>query len=154
MPSYLASEPACKRKAADDRRLKLAVRDDQMFNDWTSDDGISNFDGFCCNASDFVTDSADVRHGTLSNETVFALKHTVATFIELLHFYLVHDIGVSYVLTGKFQTVARNSDSVNIVNCRVLTITYSVQELKESEKQLKIVMGCCIKRQRPTHRYP
>jgi hypothetical protein len=47
MPSYLTSEPACKQKAPDDdRQLKLAVRDDQMFNDWMSDDGISDFDVF------------------------------------------------------------------------------------------------------------
>jgi hypothetical protein len=36
-----------------------------------------------------------VRHGRLSNETMFALKHTVATFIELIAF-LFTDIGVSY----------------------------------------------------------
>jgi hypothetical protein len=44
----------------------------------------------------------EVRQGRLSNETMFSLKHTVATFIGLIAF-LFNDIGVSYVLTGKFQ---------------------------------------------------
>ena len=44
-----------------------------------------------------------VRQGRLSNETLFALKHTVFTFIQLIT-YLFEKLNVKYVLTGKFQT--------------------------------------------------
>jgi hypothetical protein len=61
--------------------------ENRVFNDWMFDDGIYNFAHFCCEANDFVRDSADVRQGALSNETMFAIKHTVATSIELISFY-------------------------------------------------------------------
>jgi len=44
-----------------------------------------------------------LRQGRLSSETLFALKHTVATFVELVKL-LFDDLRVSFVLTGKFQT--------------------------------------------------
>jgi len=44
-----------------------------------------------------------VRQGRLSNETMFALKHTVFTLVQLIN-YLFEELHVSYVLTGKFQT--------------------------------------------------
>ena len=46
-----------------------------------------------------------VRHGRLSSETMFALKHTVATFTELIKFLFKSMRFVfSYVLIGNFQT--------------------------------------------------
>jgi hypothetical protein len=60
-PSYLTSEPGRKRKAPEDRRLELTVRDDQMFSDWMSDDRIASFDDLCFKAHDFVKSSADVE---------------------------------------------------------------------------------------------
>jgi hypothetical protein len=79
-----------------------------------------------------------VRHGRLSNETMFALKHTVATFIELIAF-LFTDIGVSYVLTGKFQTDCLEFRFSQYRQSSGANYNVSVQELKESEKKLKIV---------------
>jgi hypothetical protein len=73
------------------------------------------------------------RQGRLSDETMFALKHTVATHVELV-VYLFNDLNLSFILLGKFQT-----DSLEYRFClyrRLSGTNYhvSVQELKESEK--------------------
>jgi hypothetical protein len=78
------------------------------------------------------------RQGRLSDETMFALKHTVVTLVELI-VYLFNDLHLSFILLGKFQT-----DSLEYRFClyrRLSGTNYhvSVQELKESEKKLKIV---------------
>jgi hypothetical protein len=59
--SSLTSEPKRKRKAPEDRRLELAVRDDKVLTDWLSDDKISTFDDLCSKAGDFVKGSTDVE---------------------------------------------------------------------------------------------
>ena len=79
-----------------------------------------------------------VRHGRLSSETMFALKHTVATFTELIKF-LFNEIRVSYVLTGKFQTDCLEFRFSQYRQLSGANYNVSVQELKESEKKLKIV---------------
>ena len=43
------------------------------------------------------------RAGQLTKETMFALKHTVNTYTELVP-YLLTELNLTYVLTGKFQT--------------------------------------------------
>ena len=60
-PRYLTSEPARKRKAPDDRRLELNVREEQMFSDWMSGDKIVSFDDLCIKANDYVKSSEDIE---------------------------------------------------------------------------------------------
>jgi hypothetical protein len=43
------------------------------------------------------------QQGRLSNETMFALKHTVATHGELV-VYLFNDFNLSFISLGNFQT--------------------------------------------------
>jgi hypothetical protein len=77
------------------------------------------------------------REGCLTSETLFALKHTVQTFLVLVP-YLLHDMKLTYVLTGTFQTdplegrfgVYRRMSGTNY--------HISVAEIMESEKKLKI----------------
>lgn len=78
------------------------------------------------------------RHGRFSNETLFALKHTVGTFVELIN-YLFLDMKVHYVLTGKFQTDCLEFRFSQYRQLSGANFHVSVQELKESEKKLKIV---------------
>jgi hypothetical protein len=78
------------------------------------------------------------RHGHLYDETMFTLKHSVVTLVELI-VYLFNDLHLSFILLGKFQT-----DFLEYRFClyrRPSGTNYhvSVQELKESEKKLKIV---------------
>ena len=75
-----------------------------------------------------------IRHGRLSNETIFALKHTVATFTELIKFLFVE----IRVLTGEFQTDSYMQLQYRQLSDANLTLM-CVQELKESEQKLEIV---------------
>jgi len=79
-----------------------------------------------------------VRQGRLSNETLFALKHTVATFVELIK-YLFDELHVSYVLTGKFQTDCLEFRFSQYRQLSGANYHVSVQEIKESEKKLKVI---------------
>jgi len=79
-----------------------------------------------------------VRHGRLSNETLFALKHTVSTFTELIK-YLFEELNVKYVLTGKFQTDCLEFRFSQYRQLSGANYHVSVQEIKESEKKLKII---------------
>jgi len=79
-----------------------------------------------------------LRQGRLSNETLFALKHTVATFVELIN-YLFADLRVSYVLTGKFQTDCLEFRFSQYRQLSGANYHVSVQQLKESEKKLKVI---------------
>jgi len=79
-----------------------------------------------------------VLHGRLSNETLVALKHTVATFVELIK-YLFGELHVSYVLTGKFQTDCLECRFSQYRQLSGANYHVSVQEIKESEKKLKVI---------------
>ena len=75
-----------------------------------------------------------VRHGTLSAETMFALRHTVSTLLDIIT-HLLNDMKLCYVLTGKFQT--DNLEFRFGQYCQLSGSTYrvSVQQVKESEKK-------------------
>jgi hypothetical protein len=78
------------------------------------------------------------RQGRLSDETMFALKHTAVTLVELV-VYLFNDLHLSSILFGKFET-----ESLEYRFClyrRLSGTNYhvSVRELRESEKKLNIV---------------
>jgi len=79
-----------------------------------------------------------VRQGRLSNETLFALKHTVSTFTELIK-YLFEELNVKYVLTDKFQTDILEFRFSQYRQLSGANYHISVQEIKESEKKLKII---------------
>jgi len=79
-----------------------------------------------------------VRQGRLSNETLFALKHTVSTFTELIK-YLFEELNVKYVLTGKFQTDCLEFRFSQYRQLSGANYHVSVQEIKESVKKLKII---------------
>jgi len=79
-----------------------------------------------------------VRQGRLSNETLFALKHTIFTFIELIK-HLFEELNVHYVLTGKFQTDYLEFRFSQYRQLSGANYHVSVQEIKESEKKLKII---------------
>jgi hypothetical protein len=78
------------------------------------------------------------REGRLTNETMFALKHTVGAFVELVT-YLFVERNVFYVLIGKFQTDCLEFRFSQYRRLSGTNYNVSVQELKESEKKLKIV---------------
>lgn len=78
------------------------------------------------------------REGTLSNETMTALKHTLSTFTELTA-YLLQEKQFHYVLLGKFQTdnlEFRFSQYRQMSGCN---FHVSVQQLLEGEKKLKLL---------------
>jgi len=79
-----------------------------------------------------------LRQCRLSNEMLFALKHTVATFVELIN-YLFADLRISYMLTGKFQTDCLEFRFSQYRQLSVANYHVSVQQLKESEKKLKVI---------------
>ena len=79
-----------------------------------------------------------VRQGRLSNETLFALKHTVSIFIQIIN-YLFDELHVSYVLTGKFQTDCLELRFSQYRQLSGANYHVSVQEIKESEKKLKLI---------------
>src|SRR5664279_3728352 len=78
------------------------------------------------------------RHGRLSNETLFALKHTVITFVDLIE-HLLNSLSFVYVLTGKFQTDCLEARFGKYRQLSGTNYHISVQEIKESEKKLKII---------------
>ena len=78
------------------------------------------------------------RQGRLSDETFFALKHTVNTFLCLFE-YLFNELKLTYVLTGKFQTDCLEFRFSQYRQLSGANFHVSVQEIKESEKKLKIV---------------
>ena len=55
-PSYLSSERSRKRKAPEERRLEMSVRDEQQFEQWMSEDQISSFVDFRDKLDSFVAD--------------------------------------------------------------------------------------------------
>ena len=69
---------------------------------------------------------------------MFAFKHTVGTFVELISYLLV-DMKVHYVLTGKFQTDCLEFRFSQYRQLSGANFHVSVQKIKESEKKLKIV---------------
>jgi len=78
------------------------------------------------------------RQGRLTDETLFALKHTVATFVELVD-YLLKTLKLSYVLSGKFQTDCLESRFGKYRQLSGAHYNVSVQEIRESEKKLRIL---------------
>jgi len=56
-PSYLSLEPSRKRKAPEERRLEMSVRDERQFEQWMSDDQISSFVDFCDKLESFVSNA-------------------------------------------------------------------------------------------------
>jgi hypothetical protein len=79
------------------------------------------------------------RQGRLSDETMFALKHTVVTLVELRGVYLLNDLHLSFILPGTFQTGCLEYRFGLYRRLSGTNYHMSVQELKESEKKLKIV---------------
>lgn len=80
----------------------------------------------------------DPRAGCLTNETLFALKHTVQAFTILIP-YLLGEMKLSYVLTGKFQTDCLEARFGSYRRLSGTNYHISVQEVQESEKKLKIL---------------
>ena len=78
------------------------------------------------------------RQGRLSDETRFALRHTVETLHEVV-VYLFTDLKLSYVLLGKFQTDCLEFRFSLYRRLSGTNYHISVLELRESEKKLKIV---------------
>lgn len=78
------------------------------------------------------------RQGRLTNETLFALKHTVITF-PLLISHLFERFNLSYVLTGKFQTDCLESRFGKYRQLAGSNYNVSVQEIRDSEKKLRIL---------------
>lgn len=56
-PAYLSLEAARKRKAPDDRRLELSIRDEEQFQDWIAGDEINSFGDIDCKIDEFIKDS-------------------------------------------------------------------------------------------------
>ena len=79
-----------------------------------------------------------VTQGRLSNETLFALKCTVSTFSELIK-YLFEELNVKYMLTGKFQTDCLEFRFSQYRQLSGANYHVSIQEIKGSEKKLKII---------------
>jgi len=78
------------------------------------------------------------RAGVLTRETMSALRHTLQTMIKLCP-YLMEQLQLKYVLTGKFQT---DSLEYRFAQYRRLAGTnyhVSVREIMESEKKLKLM---------------
>ena len=78
------------------------------------------------------------REGCLTSETMFALKYTVLTFLVLIP-YLLNEMKLSYVLTGKFQTDSLESRFGSYRRLSGTNYHISVMEVMESEKKLKIL---------------
>lgn len=78
------------------------------------------------------------RHGCLSQETHFALLHTVKSMQLLIH-YLLGELKINYVLPGKFQT---DNLEYRFSQYRQLSggnYHVSVRQIIESEKKLKLL---------------
>ena len=73
------------------------------------------------------------RAGRLTNETMFALKHTLCSFIDMFS-YLFQHLHVKYILTGKFQTDCLESRFGKYRQMSGSSYNVSVQEIRESEK--------------------
>jgi len=82
-----------------------------------------------------------VRHGCLSQETHFALQHTVKS-MQLLINYLLGDLNFKYVLPGKFQT--DNLEYRFSQYCQLSGGNYhvSVRQIIESEKSRSSSVYC------------
>jgi hypothetical protein len=78
------------------------------------------------------------REGCLTRETMFALKHTVKTFLALIP-YLLTDMKMSYVLTGKFQTDCLERRFSMYRRMSGTNYHVSPSQVYDSEKKLKIV---------------
>jgi len=78
------------------------------------------------------------RHGCLSQETHFALRHTVVT-LQLLIRHLLTEHKLQYVLSGKFQT---DNLEFRFSQYRQLSggnYHVSVRQILESERKLKLI---------------
>ena len=80
----------------------------------------------------------DSRHGMLSKETSFALRHTLKTYVALIE-YLFERVHVKYVLLGKFQTDYLEYRFSQYRRLAGTNFHISVREVLESEKKLKLV---------------
>jgi hypothetical protein len=69
---------------------------------------------------------------------MFALKHTVKTFVVLIK-YLLNDLHLSYVLTGKFQTDCLEARFGMYRRMSGTNYHVFVSQLYESEKKLKVL---------------
>ena len=78
-----------------------------------------------------------MKQGTLSNETMFALKHTVATLIELSTYLLTSSF--QYVLLGKFQTDMLEFRFGQYRQMSGANYNVSVAQIIESERKLKLM---------------
>jgi hypothetical protein len=78
------------------------------------------------------------REGRLTSETMTALKHTVSCFTQLIP-YLLRDMHLPYVLTGKFQTDCLEARFGKYRQMCGTNYHVSVQQIRESEKKLKLL---------------
>ena len=78
------------------------------------------------------------RHGILSKETHFALKHTVQTMCYLSRYLLGHH-NLTYVLLGKFQTDKLEFHFGLYRQMSGANYNVSVTQIMESEKKLKVM---------------
>ena len=78
------------------------------------------------------------REGILSNETMFALQHTLNGLVELSS-YLLNEKQFSYILLGKFQTDNLEFRFSQYRQMSGSSFYVSVQQLLESEKKLKLM---------------
>ncbi|GFV53760.1 transposable element P transposase [Trichonephila clavipes] len=79
------------------------------------------------------------REGCLSEETFFALRHTVNTIPELIK-YLLTEQNFKYVLTGKFQTDRLEARFGQYRQMSGANYHVTVQEILQSENKLRIKM--------------
>lgn len=78
------------------------------------------------------------RHGKLTSETSFSLKHTTLTLIALSK-YLLTEKKMSYVLLGKFQTDSLEGRFGQYRQMCGGNYHVSVIQILESEKKLKLI---------------
>lgn len=78
------------------------------------------------------------REGTLSNETMTALEHTLCAMIDMVT-YLLDEKHFDYVLLGKFQTDNLEFRFSQYRQMSGSNFHVSVQQLLEGEKKLKLM---------------
>jgi len=84
----------------------------------------------------------DQRHGVLSRETMFSLKHTIDAMCRLCEYLLTTPVcgqQMKYVLLGKFQTDNLEFRFGQYRQMSGANYNVSVTQIMESEKKLKIM---------------
>ena len=78
-PAYLSTEPPKKRKKPDERRIEMAARDDEQFEQWLANDRINSFDDLNSRLDNFIS-------GLNDGLQWFTLRYSKCVCISLLDF--------------------------------------------------------------------